>query len=216
MINYYRDMWRRRSHVLAPLTKLTSGKSKFKWTEKQQSAFEQVRAMVMREAQLAYPNFDKPFEVYADASDYQLDRMIMQAEKSLAFYTRRLNSAQAKYTTGEQELLSIVETLKTIENILLGQQLVVHTDHLNLLYKKVASNWLIRWRMLLEEYAPEFRHVKGEKNVVANALSRLNMEAREYNELETDEKPVQLSYLNWKEIGLEDFLMVNYEGTNKR
>ena len=43
--------------------------------------------------------------------------------------------------------------------------------------------------MLLEEYAPEFRHVKGEKNVVTDALSRLDMEAKEYDELETDKSP---------------------------
>ena len=48
-----------------------------------------------------------------------------------------MNPAQQKYTTGEQELLSIVETLKTFENILLGQDVVVHTDHLNLVKDKV-------------------------------------------------------------------------------
>ena len=63
-----------------------------------------------------------------------------------------MNAAQKRYTTGEQELLSIVETLKAFQNILLGQKLVVHTDHLNLLYAKTANNRMMRWRMLLEEY----------------------------------------------------------------
>ena len=58
----------------------------------------------------------------------------MQDDHPLAFYSRKLNSAQKCYTTGKQELISIVETLKEFKNILLlGQILIVHTDHKNLL-----------------------------------------------------------------------------------
>ena len=64
---------------------------------------------------LAYPKFGETFHVYADASDTQLGGVIMQNGKPLAFYTRKLNHAQSKYTTGEQELLSLVETLKSFE-----------------------------------------------------------------------------------------------------
>ena len=50
-----------------------------------------------------------------------------------------MNDAQQRHTTGEQELLSIVEMLKSFENILLGQELTVHTDHLNLLHEKMTQ-----------------------------------------------------------------------------
>jgi hypothetical protein len=46
----------------------------------------------------------------------------MQDGKTLAFYSRKLNSAQTRYTTGKQELLIIVETLKEFRDIVLGQQ----------------------------------------------------------------------------------------------
>ena len=78
-----------------------------------------------------------------DASDYQLGAIIMQNNKLLVFYIREMNQAQQKYATREQELLSIVKTLKSFKNILLGQCIIVHTDHLNLLYKKLASNYLV-------------------------------------------------------------------------
>jgi hypothetical protein len=69
--------------------------------------------------------------VYTDASNKQLGALIMQEGKPLAFYSRKLSSAQTHYIRGEQELLrSIVETLKEFRNILLGQQVIVHTDHL--------------------------------------------------------------------------------------
>ena len=76
--------------------------------------------MIQQEAMLAHPDFSKKFHIHADASDTQLGGVIMQGNKPLAFYTHKLNSAQARYTTGEQELLSIVEILRIFEGILMG------------------------------------------------------------------------------------------------
>jgi hypothetical protein len=55
----------------------------------------------------AFPRSAIPFHVSADASNYQLGAMILQEGKPLALYSRKLNSAQKYYTTGEQEFLSI-------------------------------------------------------------------------------------------------------------
>jgi hypothetical protein len=97
----------------------------------------------------------------------------MQERKPLAFYSRKLNSAQTCYTTGEQELLSIVETLKEFRDILLGQQVIVHTDHLNMLYGKLSNDHITRWRLLLEEYGPKYVHIAGKNNIDPDTLSRL-------------------------------------------
>ena len=101
--------------------------------------------------------------------------MISQDNKPIAFYSRKLNPAQTRYTTTERELLSIVETLKEFCNILLGQKIIVHTDHKNLTYKNFNTERVMRWRLILEEYGPELKYIKGEHNVVADALSRLQM-----------------------------------------
>jgi hypothetical protein len=60
---------------------------------------------------LTFPDFSKPFHIYTDASDTQLGAAITQDDKPISFYSIKLNSAQKRYTTGEQELLLIVETL---------------------------------------------------------------------------------------------------------
>ena len=99
-----------------------------------------------RETLLAYPNFKLPFDIHTDASLTQLGACISQDGKPIAFYSQKLNPAQTRYTTTERELLSIVEVLKEFRNILLGQQIHVHTDHENLMYKTFNSDRVIQWR----------------------------------------------------------------------
>ena len=176
MVQFYRDMWKRRSHILAPLTDLVGkGKKKIEWNAIHQQAFEDIKKVMAKETILNYPKFGQPFEIHTDASDRQLGSVIAQDGKPLAFYSRKLSSAQRNYTTTEQELLSIVETLKEFRNILLGQKITVYTDHKNLVHESElkSSQRVMRWRLLLEEYGPEILYIKGHKNVVADALSRL-------------------------------------------
>ena len=55
VINYYRDMWARRSHILHPLTALTSPKVKFKWTSVEQKSFDKIKRTVAHDTLLTYP-----------------------------------------------------------------------------------------------------------------------------------------------------------------
>lgn len=94
MVNFYRDMWKQRSHLLAPMTKLMSPKKPFKWTDEEQKAFEETKNHITSESLLTYPNFDLPFDVYTDASDRQLGAVILQKGKPIAHFSRTLNPAQ--------------------------------------------------------------------------------------------------------------------------
>ena len=154
-----------------------------------------IKTVISRETLLSFPDFDQEFHIYTDASDYQLGSVIMQNNKPLAFYSRKLNSAQKRYTTGEQELLSIVETLKEFKNILLGQKLIVHTDHKNLLYNKLSTDRIIRWRLLLEEFGAQFEYVKGQKNIIADAMSRLNADYETEFEIKPDKSTMAEMYV---------------------
>ena len=175
LINYYRDMWIRRSEVLTPLTALVSKNAKWQWTDVEQNAFDTMKRIISREVLLSYPDFSKPFEIHTDASHTQLGAVISQDNRPIAFYSRKLNLAQTRYTTTERELLAIVETLKEFRNILLGQQIIIHTDHKNLTYKNFNTERVLRWRLILEEFGPELQYIKGDKNIVADALSRLGL-----------------------------------------
>ena len=85
MVNYYRDMWQKRSHILAPLTGMVSEVATWKWDKEQQQAFEEMKRVISQETLLTFPDFEKPFHIYTDASNYQLGAVIMQNDKPLAF-----------------------------------------------------------------------------------------------------------------------------------
>ena len=105
--------------------RLQSKDVKFTWDEKAQEAFNTIKRIMQKEVLLAYPDFSKPFEIHTDTSHTQLGAVIAQEGQSIAFYSRKLSSAQTQYTTTKRELLAIVETLKEFRNILLGYKIKV-------------------------------------------------------------------------------------------
>jgi RNase H-like domain found in reverse transcriptase len=125
IVNYYRNMWFCRSELLAPLTSLTSSKVKFEWPPTHQQAFDKIKKVIETKVLLLYPDFEKPFHIYNDASDHQLGAVIVQDKKPIAFYYRKLNTAQRWYTTTERELFSTIETFKKYKNILLAFPIIV-------------------------------------------------------------------------------------------
>lgn len=173
MVNYYKDMWPSRSSTLAPLTALTSPRIPFRWTQREPNAFEEVKAMVSRATELAYPDFEKTFDIYTDASDYQLGGVLMQEGKPLAFWSKTCDDTQRKYATNKKELLSILLMLREFRSIVWGQKIRVFTDHRNSKFQNITNWTMLRWRLEIEEYGPELIYVKGKDNVVADALSRL-------------------------------------------
>ena len=96
MINFYRNMWKGRSHVLATLTALLKFKGKnfaSKWTAECEKSFDAIKAIISQETLLHYPDPNKPFHIEMDASDLQLGAVILQDNQPVAFYSRKLTSA---------------------------------------------------------------------------------------------------------------------------
>jgi len=97
-VTFFRDMFPKRSHLLAPLTEQLgpTNTKKLNWTPECQKAFDKVKAIIAKDAFLAYPDHNKPFDIYCDASDYQLGAAIFQNGQPVAYYSRKLNKAQKK------------------------------------------------------------------------------------------------------------------------
>ena len=114
MFQYYRDMWPRRSHILAPLTEAArgpKGRTIF-WNEALEIYFKELKCMVSLETLLSYTDCNLPFTVHTDASDKQLGAVISKNKKPIDLFSRKLINPQRNYTTTKKELLAIVECLK--------------------------------------------------------------------------------------------------------
>ncbi len=123
-------MWPQHVHILAPLSS-ESGKKTFCWTPDMDLAFKRMKALMARDCLLTYPNHNKPFHIYTDASSYQMGGYIVQDDKPAAYWLRKLNDSQLKYTVKDKELLSIVIVLTKFCTMLLGAVLHIHTHNLH-------------------------------------------------------------------------------------
>jgi len=141
-----------------------------------------AKKVIAKERLLAYPDFNKPFQIHAVASHYQLGAVVSQEGKPIAFCSRKLNPVQTRYTATERELLSIAETLKECRNMLLGQTIEVFTDHKNPVCKHFNTKRVMGWRLLLEEFGPQLTHIKGENNIAADALSRSDISEEDFSQ----------------------------------
>jgi hypothetical protein len=151
MVNYYRNMWPHQSDILALLTAKTGAPKKgekappFFWSPEMQKAFNQLKALMAVDVLCAYPNHNKPFHMFTDASNYQLGSCFMQDDIPIAYYSKKLNSAQMNYATIDKQLLCVIATLREFRSMLLGAELHIHTDHKNILNVGDTSEQRLRW-----------------------------------------------------------------------
>jgi hypothetical protein len=115
-INYYRDMWPSHAHILKTLTDQSGLKQKapINWTDQMQKVFNKMHLVMAANALAGYPDQNKQFDIYTDASDFQLGACIIQEGRPVAYFSCKLTKSQQNYTTKEKEMFSIIATLKEI------------------------------------------------------------------------------------------------------
>jgi hypothetical protein len=97
----------------------------------------------------------------------------MQDGSPVAYYSKKLNTAQMNYATIDKKLLCVIATLREFRSMLLGAELHIHTDHKNLLNVGDSSERRLRWISYVDEYSPTLHYVEGPLNVIADTFSRL-------------------------------------------
>ncbi|KAG3180011.1 hypothetical protein PC128_g15733 [Phytophthora cactorum] len=91
----------------------------------------------------------------------------MQQKSILACYSRSLNKYQIDYTTVELGPLSIVSLLREYRTLLLGFDVIVHTNHKSLVY-------------------PTDTNLDGAKNIRADVFSRMKFESEQQQTLDEE------------------------------
>ena len=102
VVNYYRNMFSRKSHTLSPLTIITPNKVKFKWNKIKQHASDEIKWIVDRNTLLTYPNFRENFKIHTNASVFQLEAVVSQKGKPIDFYHIKLNDSHKRYIVTEK------------------------------------------------------------------------------------------------------------------
>ena len=83
---------------------------------------------------LQSPNWDLPFEIMCDASDYVVGVVLRQRIEKKPTTTTTLAEAQMNYTTTEKELLAVFYALEKFRPYILGSKIVIYTNHAALKY----------------------------------------------------------------------------------
>ncbi|CAM9000390.1 unnamed protein product [Rhodiola kirilowii] len=177
---FYRRFIKDFSKIARPLTNLLCQDVDFKFDEPCLKAFEKLKDALISAPIIQPPNWELPFELMCDASDYAIGAVLGQriGKKLHAIYytSKVLDNAQVNYTTTEKEMLAIVYAFEKFRQYLIGSKTIVYTDHSAIKYlvsKKEAKPRLIRWVLLLQDFDIEIKDKKGVENLVADHLSRL-------------------------------------------
>ena len=182
LVGYYRKFVANFSDVVAPLSDLLRKNVKFVWNDDCQKAFERVKSILTSSPILQAPDFSKPFKLAVDASDVGIGGVLLQddedgVEHPIAYFSKKLNKYQKKYSVIEKETLSLILSLQHFDiYVTSSNPLLVFSDHnpLKFLHRFNNKNMrLTRWSLLLQEYDLVICHIKGKDNVVADFLSRV-------------------------------------------
>jgi hypothetical protein len=131
---------------------------------------------------LAHPNPSVQLALVTDASTNAMGAVLKQrvgnAWQPLAFFSRKLNPAQQKYSAYDRELLALYEAVKHFRHILEARHFVIFTDHKPITYafqqkRDKCSPRQYNHLDFVEQFTTDMRHISGQDNVVANALSRV-------------------------------------------
>ena len=179
--NFYRIFIQNYSKIAAPLTKLTY-KDKLEWSVEAHQAFEALKKAFTTVPILIHPDFQKPFFLESDASDFALGAVLSQLSEDgrlhpVAFHSRKFMTTEINYEIHNKELLAIVDSFQEWRHFLEGAQhlVTVYTDHKNLEYfmsAKVLNQRQAQWSISLSRFNFIITYRPGTQQIRSDALSR--------------------------------------------
>nr|GEY16079.1 reverse transcriptase domain-containing protein [Tanacetum cinerariifolium] len=143
-------------------------------------AFQTLKQKLTEAPILIAPNWDLPFELMCDASDFAIGAVLGKRYEKyfrpIHYASKTLTEAESNYTTTEKEMLAVVYAFEKFQSYLIMNKCIVHMDHSTLKYlfaKKDAKARLLRWVLLLQEFDFDVLDTKGAEKLAADHLSRL-------------------------------------------
>ena len=115
------------------MCKLLEKDCKFCFDESCLKAFSELKDKLVSAPIIISPDWNTPFEVMCDASGVDLGVVLGQIKNKILhpiyYASKALNEAQNNYTVTEQEVLAVVFAFEKFRSYLLGNRVIVHTNH---------------------------------------------------------------------------------------
>ena len=179
LASYYRRFVKGFATIAEPLTRLTRKMARFEWTDGAQQAFEALKKALVEATSLAFPLPQKPCILDTDTLDVAVGAVLSQkidgVERPIAFFSRVMNSIQRNYCTTRRELLAVICALQHFRDYLLGNKVVLRTDHQSLKWLqtfKRPEGILARWVETLAEFDFTIEHRPGRLHSNVDGVSR--------------------------------------------
>ncbi|GJW63880.1 reverse transcriptase domain-containing protein [Tanacetum coccineum] len=162
------------------MTHLLEKETPFVFSKDCIDAFETLKKKLTEAPILVVPDWNLPFELMCDASDFAIGAVLGQRKmkhfQPIHYASKTMTEAQIHYTTTEKEMLAVVYAFEKFRPYLVLSKSIVYTDHSALKYlmnKQDAKPRLLRWVLLLQEFDITIRDKKGSENLATDHLSRL-------------------------------------------
>ncbi|GJV58701.1 reverse transcriptase domain-containing protein [Tanacetum coccineum] len=193
---FYRRFIQNFSKIARPMTHLLEKETPFYFSKECIEAFNTLKENLTEAPILIAPDWNEPFELMCDASDFALGAVLGQRHEKhfrpIHYASKTMNEAESRYTTTEKEMLAVVYAFEKFRSYLVMNKCTVYTDHSALKYlfaKKDSKARLLRWVLLLQEFDFDVVDTKGAENLAADHLSRLeNPHKNELDPKEINEK----------------------------
>ena len=186
--SYYRRFIPNFSEIAEPIIALTKKHAHYKWSAKHDEAFQYLKDSLSVVPLLAYPDTNKPYTLYTDASGTCIGACLTQScdvaediipnvsnEKPIYYLSHKLSKTQCKWSTVEKEAYAIHFALQKLDHYLHGAQFVIKTDHkpLKYLLESPMQNKKIQlWALSMAGYNCTIEYIAGTTNTCADLLSR--------------------------------------------
>ncbi|KAK7909343.1 hypothetical protein WMY93_014027 [Mugilogobius chulae] len=168
LLTYYARFVPNLANRLKPLHELLNKATKWRWTEKCENAFKEVKLALSKSEALAHFDPQLPIQLACDASPYGVGAVVSHImpsgeERPIAFASRTLSKAESNYAQIEREALSIVFGVKKFHQYLYGRKFTLLTDHRPLTsifgphtgIPSMAASRMQRWALLLSAHQYE-------------------------------------------------------------
>ena len=180
-VNYMSKFLPRLSEVAQPLREMTAKEAKFIWSPQHETAFQEVRELVVRHPVLKYYDLKEEVTVQCDASEYGLGAALLQNGQPVAFASRSLSQTERQYAQIEKECLAIVFSCERFSQYLAGRErITIESDHkpLQSIFQKSilsAPCRLQRMMLRLQRFNIDVKYKPGAQMYVADHLSRASL-----------------------------------------